>query len=132
MSLRQLLRCPHPRFRRQWVPLVAEMTVGRVLTKIRGRQSHTERDSEGEQVERAEGRARSDEEVNRGCWSVSGGERRLPGRAGGSESVRGGWGAVRRCSGECQGDKTVGRMRSEMQMIVGKLGVCQTELQGQY
>ena len=63
---------------------------------------------------------------------MSEGDGRLPGRAGGSESVRGGWEAVRRCNGECQGDKIAGRTRSEMQMIVGKLGVCQTELQGQY
>ena len=66
MSLRHRLRFQHRRFRRQWVPLVAEMTVGRVLTKIRGRQSHTERDSEGEQVERAVGRASCDEELRRG------------------------------------------------------------------
>ena len=112
--------------------MVAEMVVGRVLTKSRGRQSHTVQDSEGEQVERAEGRARCDEEVHRGWWSVSGGKGRLPGRAGGFESVWGGWGAVRRCNGECQGDKTAGRTRREVQTIVRKPSVCQTGLQGQY
>ena len=91
MSLRHRLRFQHRRFRRQWVPLVAEMTVGRVLTKIRGRQSHTERDSEGEQVERAVGRASCDEELRRGWQSVSGGEGRWPGRAGRSESARSDW-----------------------------------------
>ena len=126
------LRCQHPWFRRQWVPLVAEMTVGKVLTKIQGRQSHTERDSEGEQVERAVGRASCDEELRRGWQSGSGGEGRWPGRAGRSESARGDWEAVRRCSGGCQDDKTVGRTRCEMQTSVEKLGECQTVLSGQY
>ena len=128
ISLRHRLRCQHPRFRRLWDPLVAEMTVGRVLTKIRGRQSHTERNSEGEQVERAVGRASCDGELRRVWWSVSGGEGRWPGRAGRSESARSDWEAVRRCSGECQGDKIAGRMRSVMQTIAGKPGVCQTVL----
>ena len=132
MSLSHRLRFQHRRFRRQWVPLVAEMTEGRVLTKIRGRQSHTERDSEGGQVERAVGRASCDEELRRGWQSVSGGEGRWPGRAGRSESARSDWEAVRRCSGGCQGDKTVGRMRCEMQTSVEKPGACQTVLKGQY
>ena len=132
MSLRHRPCCQHPRFRRQWVPLVAEMTVGRVLTKTRGRQSHTERDSEGEQVERAVGRASCDGELRRVWRSVSGGEGRLQGRAGWCESARSDWEAVRRRSGGCQGDKTVGRTRCEMQTSVVKLGACQTVLQGQY
>ena len=132
MSLRHRLRFQHRRFRRQWVPLVAEMTVGRVLTKIRGRQSHTERDSEGEQVERAVGRASCDEELRRGWQSVSGGEGRWPGRAGRSESARSDWEAVRRCSGGCQGDKTVGRTMCTMQPSVEKREACQRVLLGQY
>ena len=128
MSLRHRLRFQHRRFRRQWVPLVAEMTVGRVLTKIRGRQSHTERDSEGEQVERAVGRASCDGELRRVWWSVSGGEGRLQGRVGGLESVRSYLEVVKRRSGGCQGDKTVGRTRCEMQTSVVKLGACQTVL----
>ena len=128
MSLRHRLRFQHRRFRRQWVPLVAEMTVGRVLTKIRGRQSHTERDSEGEQVEWAVGKASCDGELRRVWWSVSGGEGRLQGRAGRFESVMSDWEAVRRRSGGCQGDKTVGRTRCEMQTSVEKLGECQTVL----
>ena len=59
---------------------------------------------------------------------MSGGEGRWPGRAGRFESVRSDWEAVRRCSGGCQGDKTVGRMRCEMQTSVEKPGACQTVL----
>ena len=132
MSLRHRLRCQHPRFRRQWVPLVAEMTVGRVLTKIRGRQSHTERDSEGEQVERAVGRASCDGELRRVWRRVFGGEGRWPERAGRFESVRSDLEVAKRRSGGCQGDKTVGRTRREMQTSVEKLGACQTVLWGQY
>ena len=128
IPVRHCLRYQHPRFRRQWVPLVAEMMVGRVLTKIRGRQSHIERDSEGEQAVRVVGRASCDEELRRGWWSVSGGEGRWPGRAGRSESAGSDWEAERRCSGGCQGDKTVGRTRCAMQMSVVKLGACQTVL----
>ena len=132
IPVRHRLRCQHPRFLRQWDPLVAEMMVGRVLTKIRGRQSHIERDSEGEQAVRVVGRARCDGELRRVWWSVSGGEGRLQGRAGRFESVMSDWEAVRRRSGGCQGDKTVGRTRCEMQTSVVKLGACQTVLQGQY
>ena len=102
--------------------------MGRVLTKIRGRQSHTERDSEGAQVERAVGRASCDEELRRGWQSVSGGEERWPERAGGLESVRSDLEVAKRRSGGCQGDKTVGRMRCAIQTSVEKLGACQTVL----
>ena len=63
---------------------------------------------------------------------MSGGEGRWPERAGGLESVRSDLEVAKRRSGGCQGDKTVGRTRREMQTSVEKLGACQTVLWGQY
>ena len=59
---------------------------------------------------------------------MSGGEGRWPERAGRFESVRSDLEAVKRRSGGCQGDKTVGKMRCAIQTSVEKLGACQTVL----